>query len=488
MTKPKSAQATEADDTFTSGSSSVPTSPAYVDPNSNSCVPHLLCRKFNSASTLKSTKRDSQSTFWSDKEPHKSADYSTLRGSIDWGANFWCVVRDPFLPDNTFFANPQTGECRWRLPAGTIVLPPNDEGEWWQLLDERTEQEYYYHTRTQESRWTRPDSREGIVIPMLAIQRSTHATRVENQTRSWTEIRVEQDVSTADKAEAIDSYGIEQGVVTTPLRPRTKSLPLSMQRLRNREAPFIRNTSNIVQRKVHVSKSTNRNDKEEEDRSFEESKEDLAKRARRSILIRDQKILEHARQTSGPPFRPDPTLLRRPNALAARAQHRRPSTTGAIATERQRDHAQFPTISDARNPLHSELRTGPKPRSHKQSTASTSIVIQKIGKGLAFNPTSFTPSISSSSALHHQRSLPFLRLKRQRSTMLVDFTSAIAPSSSVQPAQTPQFGRARPGSKDGVAIALNDESGWYDDDSDKKRTRARMRMIDLFACFTPRQR
>ncbi|GAC95396.1 U1 snRNP protein involved in splicing [Pseudozyma hubeiensis SY62] len=488
MPKQGSGQATEDEDTFTSGSSAVPTSPAYVDPSANSCVAHLPCRKSTSASTLQSTKRNSQSTIWSDKEPHKSADHSTLTGSIDWGANFWCVVRDPFLPDNTFFANPQTGECRWTLPAGTMVLPPNDAGEWWQLLDEQTEQEYYYHTRTQESRWTRPDSRQGIVIPMLAIQNSTHVTRATKKASCWDKTRVEQDASSADKVEAIDSYEIEQGVVTTPLRPRTKSLPLSMHRLGYQDAGLMRNTRSNIDRHLpnqnHKSKFTSKDNKKEENMSLEESKEDLAKRARRSILIRDQKILEHARQTSGPPFRPDPTLMRRPTA----ARHPRPSTTGAIAMEQQLTRAQFPSTSDARNPLHSEFRSGPKSRSNKRSNASSSIVIQKIGKGLAFNATSFTPSISSSSALHHQRSLPFLHLKRQRSTMLVDSKSAVQPNRPVQPDRTLQWGSTRPTSQNGVAIALNDESGWYDDESTKKRTRAKMRMIDFFACFTPRQR
>ena len=91
----------------------------------------------------------------------------------EWGANFWCIITDP-KTQNSFFANPQTGECRWQVPAGTIVLPPNPDGEWWELFDEHRALPYYYHTTTANTVWVRP---KGFVIPLTAIQESTLGRR-----------------------------------------------------------------------------------------------------------------------------------------------------------------------------------------------------------------------------------------------------------------------------------------------------------------------
>jgi Rho GTPase-activating protein 39 len=46
-------------------------------------------------------------------------------------------------------------------------MPPNEEGEWWELQDESREMPYYYHTKSGETQWTRP---EGFVIPLGIIQ------------------------------------------------------------------------------------------------------------------------------------------------------------------------------------------------------------------------------------------------------------------------------------------------------------------------------
>ncbi|EPQ27190.1 uncharacterized protein PFL1_05113 [Pseudozyma flocculosa PF-1] len=95
----------------------------------------------------------------------------------EWGENFWCVITDP-KTQASFFANPQTGECRWEVPAGTIVLPPNPDGEWWELYDEERGLPYYYHTQTAKSAWVRP---KGFVIPLTAIQESTLGRRFSRQ-------------------------------------------------------------------------------------------------------------------------------------------------------------------------------------------------------------------------------------------------------------------------------------------------------------------
>lgn len=46
-------------------------------------------------------------------------------------------------------------------------MPPSEAGEWWELFDEARDIPYYYHTKTKETQWTRP---EGFVIPLNIIQ------------------------------------------------------------------------------------------------------------------------------------------------------------------------------------------------------------------------------------------------------------------------------------------------------------------------------
>ena len=47
-------------------------------------------------------------------------------------------------------------------------LPPNPEGEWWELIDEsRGGIPYYYHTKSKETVWERPDA---FIIPLAILQ------------------------------------------------------------------------------------------------------------------------------------------------------------------------------------------------------------------------------------------------------------------------------------------------------------------------------
>ena len=46
-------------------------------------------------------------------------------------------------------------------------LPPSTEGEWWELVDESRGIPYYYHTKTNETVWEKPD---GFVIPLGILQ------------------------------------------------------------------------------------------------------------------------------------------------------------------------------------------------------------------------------------------------------------------------------------------------------------------------------
>jgi len=56
-------------------------------------------------------------------------------------------------------------------------MPPNADGEWWELMDEsRGGIPYYYQTKTGETVWERP---EGFVIPLGILQ-----VRL-NQCLSW---------------------------------------------------------------------------------------------------------------------------------------------------------------------------------------------------------------------------------------------------------------------------------------------------------------
>lgn len=80
----------------------------------------------------------------------------------------------PCQKGQSFFANPQTGECAWAVPSGTFVLPPRPEGQWWELYDEERRLPYYYHTQRRETRWEKPT---GFVIPLASIQESTMGKR-----------------------------------------------------------------------------------------------------------------------------------------------------------------------------------------------------------------------------------------------------------------------------------------------------------------------
>ena len=71
-----------------------------------------------------------------------------------------------------FFANPRTGECSWQPPNGVYVLPIPPTGQWWCLNDHnRSNLPYFYHTASQETRWTKPEV--PLIIPLASIQMNT---------------------------------------------------------------------------------------------------------------------------------------------------------------------------------------------------------------------------------------------------------------------------------------------------------------------------
>ncbi|KAI0058032.1 hypothetical protein BV25DRAFT_1902420 [Artomyces pyxidatus] len=92
-----------------------------------------------------------------------------------WGSNFWVTLVDP-QTQVSFFACPATGEVSWDPPVGHFVLPPNENGEWWEIGDEsRGGIPYYYHTKTGETVWDKPD---GFVIPLTVLQNTALGRRL----------------------------------------------------------------------------------------------------------------------------------------------------------------------------------------------------------------------------------------------------------------------------------------------------------------------
>jgi hypothetical protein len=68
------------------------------------------------------------------------------------------VISCMFLTSDLFFR---------RISVSLSRLPPSDDGEWWELIDESRSLPYYYHTKTGDTVWERPG---GFVIPLKVIQ------------------------------------------------------------------------------------------------------------------------------------------------------------------------------------------------------------------------------------------------------------------------------------------------------------------------------
>ncbi|KAH9920684.1 uncharacterized protein B0H18DRAFT_1095853 [Fomitopsis serialis] len=92
----------------------------------------------------------------------------------EWGANFWVTLSDP-QTQVSFYACPATGEVSWDPPIGNFLLPANPEGEWWEMIDEASGLPYYYHTKSGETVWERP---EAFVIPLAILQNTALGRRL----------------------------------------------------------------------------------------------------------------------------------------------------------------------------------------------------------------------------------------------------------------------------------------------------------------------
>ncbi|EIM79976.1 RhoGAP-domain-containing protein [Stereum hirsutum FP-91666 SS1] len=115
------------------------------------------------------------------KGPIQRTPKSSLQGQgqgqdeAAWGKNFWVTLVDP-QTGVSFFACPSTGEVSWDPPVGNFVLPPSEEGEWWEISDKtRGGLPYYYHTKTGRTVWDKP---EGFVIPLTVLQNTALGRRL----------------------------------------------------------------------------------------------------------------------------------------------------------------------------------------------------------------------------------------------------------------------------------------------------------------------
>ncbi|KAH9923335.1 uncharacterized protein B0H18DRAFT_858325, partial [Fomitopsis serialis] len=84
----------------------------------------------------------------------------------EWGANFWATVYNP-QTQVSFYACPGTEEVGSDPPIGNSLLPANPEAGWWEMIDEASRLQYYYHTKHGETVWERPDA---FVIPLAILQ------------------------------------------------------------------------------------------------------------------------------------------------------------------------------------------------------------------------------------------------------------------------------------------------------------------------------
>ncbi|KAI0074739.1 hypothetical protein K474DRAFT_1709623 [Panus rudis PR-1116 ss-1] len=88
-------------------------------------------------------------------------------GEDGWGSHFWSGV--------SFYACPATGEVSWDPPVGHFLLPPSPDGEWWEMIDDQTGLPYYYHTKSGETVWERP---QAFVIPLGILQNTALGRRL----------------------------------------------------------------------------------------------------------------------------------------------------------------------------------------------------------------------------------------------------------------------------------------------------------------------
>ncbi|KAG5351861.1 hypothetical protein C0989_004684 [Termitomyces sp. Mn162] len=150
-----------------------------VTESSHDPVPSIRIR---SEAETKQIHNGPKATSSTNSRPQKPSTIGSAHDNDDaaWGSNFWVTLVDP-QSQLSFFACPATGQVSWDPPVGSFVLPPSEEGEWWELSDEsRGGIPYYYQTKTGATVWERP---AGFVIPLGIIQNTTSGRRLSQTTR-----------------------------------------------------------------------------------------------------------------------------------------------------------------------------------------------------------------------------------------------------------------------------------------------------------------
>ncbi|CDZ98206.1 WW domain [Phaffia rhodozyma] len=109
-------------------------------------------------------------TAQSNEQKDVNIDLPTVQEKLDgieiWQKHFWVTIQDE---NSIFYSNPKTGTCSWKLPRGVYVLPIASEGQWWELSDYTQDGlVYYYHTKTKQTQWRRPDV--PLIIPLALTQ------------------------------------------------------------------------------------------------------------------------------------------------------------------------------------------------------------------------------------------------------------------------------------------------------------------------------
>ncbi|KAI1785369.1 hypothetical protein LXA43DRAFT_976250 [Ganoderma leucocontextum] len=147
--------------TTTNGAPSTPTHKPFVESENVPPTPEV---RLNGQRTSTSSLRGAAATPSRDDQG----------GGDGWGSKFWVTLVDP-QTQVSFFACPATGEVSWDPPVGNFLLPPSPDGEWWEMFDEASGLHYYYHTKSGETVWERPNA---FVIPLGILQNTALARRL----------------------------------------------------------------------------------------------------------------------------------------------------------------------------------------------------------------------------------------------------------------------------------------------------------------------
>ncbi|KAG6886300.1 hypothetical protein C0993_006710 [Termitomyces sp. T159_Od127] len=194
-----------------------------VTESSQNQVPSIRIRSEAETSHIHNVPKTASSTNPRPRKP-STVGLTLDNDSATWGSNFWVTLIDP-QSQSTFFACPATGQVSWDPPTGSFVLPPSEEGEWWELSDDsRGGIPYYYQTKTGATVWERPT---GFVIPLGIIQNTTSGRRLSQTTRFSVSFEEQKDTGKSSRNRRSRHQGSELDPLcessTVPLRQEQSS-------------------------------------------------------------------------------------------------------------------------------------------------------------------------------------------------------------------------------------------------------------------------